>query len=63
MKLSLESKTSIEKDIEIEVEQRIKDYPIYVYVDEMRVDINYQDMAGGEIHIYTSSRLPERGSK
>jgi len=57
MKLSVEAKKMLEKEIEKEVEKRINDYPIRVFLDGMEVDIDDEDMAGGEINIFIGTPL------
>jgi len=57
MKLSPETLKAIEADIQKEVDQQIKDYPIYVVIDGQEMDIESIDKSGGEITIYLGHPL------
>lgn len=51
MVLTAETRKSIEADIEQEVDQRMKDYPIRVLIDGIDIDLTHVDKSGGEINI------------
>ncbi len=55
MKLPEIAKMGIEDAINKEVEQRLKDAPIHVFIDGMLVDIDNDVMASGERFLYLKS--------
>lgn len=57
MKLSTLAIKQIELDLEAEVDQRIKDTPISVWIDGKEVDIDRTETDGGEVRLFLCSPL------
>jgi len=57
LKLSFLASQQIEQDLEAELDQRIKDTPIRVYIDGKEVDIDSEERDGGEVRLFLTSPL------
>ncbi len=57
MKLSLETRASMEVDIEAEVERRIRDYPIKVFVADREIYIDEVLIDGGECWLKIDDKI------
>lgn len=62
MRLSQETKKALEADIEFEVERREKDRPRRVVIDGIEMDIEVEDLLGGETVIYLPALMYNPGT-
>lgn len=63
MRMSQETLVQLEQDMDNEVEQRIKDYPIYVVIDGYEMDISKDRREDGEITLYLDSPLVDANGR
>ena len=57
MELSFNTLKIIEKDLESQLDQKIKDIPVRVFIAGIELDLDKEDRMGGEIHLFFDSQF------
>ena len=59
MKIPKEVIKKIEKFVENEIDERIKDYPIYIFLNGVQVDVDNALISNGEVNIFINSPVAD----